>query len=163
MKQCGADTKGISRLVLMAKQGHSLKSLVRYNVAEMDQASLSFVKNSYEVVKGNKAHEIAAAFSFGREGLVPDLFTELVKDLNEKFGGTLSAFVYYLERHIQIDGEEHGPMAEQMISELCGNDETKWQEAEKAAKQALEARLALWDSISLQLKALSTKNLAQPA
>jgi hypothetical protein len=163
MKQCGADTRDINRLVQMAKEGHSLKSLVRYNVAEMDAASLNFVKNSYDVVKGNKVHEIAAAFSFGREDLVPGLFTELVRNLNQKFGGTLSAFVYYLERHIELDGEEHGPMAEQMISELCGNDEIKWQEAEKAAKQALEARLALWDAITLKLKELSIKNLAQPA
>lgn len=90
------------------------------------------------------------------------MFTEIVKDLNQKFGGKLSAFVYYLERHIEIDAGEHGPMAEQMIAELCGNDETKWQEAQEAAKQALEARLAFWDAITLQLKALTKESLAQP-
>jgi len=162
MKQCGANTQAINRLVRKAKEGHSLKSLVLYNVAEMDSASLSFVKNSYAVVKRNKVHEVAAAFSFGREDLIPDMFTEIVKDLNQKFGGKLSAFVYYLERHIEIDADEHGPMAEQMIAELCCNDETKWQEAQEAAKQALEARLALWDNITVKLRALSKENLAQP-
>ena len=127
----------------------------------MDAACLDFVKNSYAVVKRDKVHEVAAAFSFGREDLIPDLFTEIVKDLNQKFEGRLSAFVYYLERHIEIDGDEHGPMAEQMISELCGNDETKWQEAQEAAKQALEARLAFWDAITLKLKAISKENLVQ--
>ncbi len=161
MKQCGADTQSINRLVRKSKEGHSLKSLVQYNVAEMDAACLNFVKNSYAVVKRDKVHEVAAAFSFGREDLIPDLFTEIVKDLNQKFEGRLSAFVYYLERHIEIDSDEHGPMAEQMISELCGNDETKWQEAQEAAKQALEARLAFWDAITLKLKALSKESLVQ--
>lgn len=163
MKQCGADIRPINRLVQKAKEGHSLKSLVQYNVSEMHPINLEFVKHSYAVVKRDKVHEIAAAFSFGREDLIPDLFTEIVKDLNERFQGKLSAFVYYLERHIEIDGDEHGPMAEQMISELCGNDEQKWLEAQEASKQALKARLALWDNICLKLKSLTKENLVLQA
>ncbi len=151
MNQCGADTSVINRLVRKVREGHSLKSVMKYNVAELDPVVLDFIRTSYEIVKEGGSHEIAAAFTFGREDLIPDLFTEIVKDLNRKFGGELSAFVYYLERHIEIDGDEHGPMAEKMIRELCGNDQQKWEEAKKAAKKALTARLNLWDAIATRL------------
>jgi hypothetical protein len=47
-----------------------------------------------------------------------------------------------------VDGDEHGPMALRMMSELCGEDGVKWQEAGAAAEQALEARVRLWDGIA---------------
>lgn len=151
MNQAGADTSSINRLVRKVREGHSLKSVMKYNVAELDPNVLEFIRTSWEIVRDGGSHEIAAAFTFGREDLIPDLFTEIVRDLNANFGGELSALVYYLERHIEIDGDEHGPMAEKMIGELCGNDQQKWEEAKKAAKKALAARLKLWDSIATRL------------
>ena len=45
------------------------------------------------------------------------------------------------------------PMALRMIADLCGDDETKWAEAEEAAVFALHSRLRLWDGIAARIAA----------
>ena len=151
MKQCGADISGIVRFVKLLEKGYSHKSMVKYNVAEVSKPVQEFLRATLEIVRAGKVHEIAAAFTFGREDLIPDLFTEIVKDLDHKAPGKLDAFIYYLQRHIEVDGDEHGPMAYQMIADLCGNDEMLWLEAQQAAYKALEARLQFWDAIAALL------------
>ncbi len=151
MKQCGADTKKVTQMLSFLKKGYSHKSLVKYNVAELEPHIKDFLQCTLEIVKTDQAHVIAAAFTFGREDLIPDLFTEIVRDLDAKMPNQLTAFIYYLQRHIEVDADEHGPMAYEMIADLCGNNEQKWQEATEGAYKALEARLKFWDAISEQL------------
>ena len=84
----------------------------------------------------NKNHVIASVFTFGREDLIPDMFIEIVKKLSISDEIKADNLIYYLERHIEIDADEHGPMALKMIEELCGDDETKWKEAEDCIKKS---------------------------
>ncbi len=53
----------------------------------------------------------------------------------------------YLERHIELDGDHHGPMGERLLRVLCGDDDQKWEEAFQSAQRALEVRIALWDGV----------------
>jgi hypothetical protein len=53
------------------------------------------------------------------------MFTALIKKLYAEHPSELSAFVYYLDRHIELDGDQHGPMAIQMIKNLCKED-ARW-------------------------------------
>ena len=108
-----------------------------------------FLKFTFSVINKGKIHEVAAVFTFGREDLIPDMFTAIVKEYNTD--NKLDKFVYYLERHIELDGGEHGPLALQLISDLCGDDDQKWNEVESTAVKSLIARKKLWDSILSQL------------
>lgn len=56
-------------------------------------------------------------------------------------------FCDYLARHIEVDGEEHTPMAMAMVADLCGGEDARWQEAVETATLALEARSRFWDGI----------------
>jgi hypothetical protein len=109
----------------------------------------TFLNFTLNVAFYSKPHEIAAAFTFGREDLIPKMFTEILKELQTNFPEKdFSKLVYYFERHIELDADEHGPMAMQMIKELCGNDSKKWKEVEVTSIEALQKRILLWDSIN---------------
>jgi phage FluMu protein gp41 len=76
------------------------------------------------------------------------MFRSLVRDLNAQNSGALDTFIWYLERHIEVDGDDHGPLSLKMVADICGDDPERWEEAADAAEAALTARLALWDSIA---------------
>ena len=108
----------------------------------------SFLDFTFNVIDHGKPHEIAAAFTFGREDLIPSMFTSIIKSFQENLPDTdLSKLIYYFERHIELDADEHGPMAMEMIYELCGEDPQRWKEVEEVSILALEKRIGLWDAI----------------
>jgi len=104
-----------------------------------------FVTLTWGFIESAPVHSQAAAFAFGREDLIPDMFQQVV-GVNEKLG-QLDTFVDYLARHIEVDGEEHTPMAMQMVTDLCGDDDTKWADCADTINLALAARARLWDGI----------------
>lgn len=65
----------------------------------------------------------------------------------------LKAFQLYLERHIELDGESHGPMGERLLMALCGDDSERWRQAEAAAGAALAHRHAMWDAVAAEIDA----------
>ena len=58
------------------------------------------------------------------------------------------AFYHYIKRHIEVDGDSHGPLALEMIQFLCADDKAKWEEAAFAASLAIKNRIAFWDQVS---------------
>ncbi len=144
MQQAGASTAGIHNLLSDFDSTAVLEAIAK---AQMPDGPRAFVKTTFELIETGKLHALAAAFTFGREDLIPDMFRALVRDLNERNAGSLGTFIWYLERHIEVDGEDHGPLSLRMVADVCGTDEQRWAEAADAAETALSARLALWDAI----------------
>ena len=140
MKQCGANTSAIESFVA---------NVSATNIPSVNEGVDAFLKTTFDVIESNETHKIASAFTFGREDLIPDMFTAIVDEYNTE--NNLDKFVYYLERHIELDGGEHGPLALELISNLCGDDDDKWREVEETAIACLVARKKLWDSILANL------------
>jgi Protein of unknown function (DUF3050) len=143
MRQAGADTTLIDAFIEQLRAGQPvLRSLKEAGVPE---AAADFVTVTWGFIENAPTHCQAAAFAFGREDLIPEMF-EQVAALNEE-SGQLSTFVDYLRRHIQVDSEEHTPMAMQMLADLCGDDSEKWRQCEETINAAFAARVKLWDGI----------------
>jgi hypothetical protein len=80
------------------------------------------------------------------------MFISMVKEINQQLPGKVDTLLYYLERHIEVDGEYHSQLAYQMTAELCGDDDNKWIQATNAVKESLTERIALWDGILETIK-----------
>lgn len=152
MEQAEANTEPILGLIRALKTG----STIKYALEDMEipAAARQFMDFTFETIATGKPHLMAAVFTFGREDLIPDMFISLIKELKVQFPDKVDIFQYYIERHIEVDGGHHAALAHQMTIELCGDDESKWQEATEAVKQALEVRIALWDAINRQITAV---------
>lgn len=145
MQQCGASTDAIDSFLNQLERSERTERA--FAEAQASAAAQRFVRSTMAFIATDQLHVIAAAFTFGREDLIPGVFKAFIRDQDEQLSGKLALFRWYLDRHIEVDGEEHGPMSLRMVSGLCGTDLVKWKQAEAAAVQAIEARLMLWDDI----------------
>ncbi len=150
MLRCGADASQIDRLLEALRSGYSIQTGLRD--AEIPDAIRLFVLHTFTVIDGGDLCRIAATFTFGREDLLPGVFQRIVDEIGESFGDGLNDFKYYLLRHIDLDGDEHGPMAARLMAVVCGEDDDRWRRAEEAAVEALEARIAFWNAIHEQVR-----------
>ena len=144
MRHMGSDTHKIEVFLSKIHQNSSIEEALDF--AEVPEAVKNFVKVTFKTIYSNDAHKVAAAFTFGREDLIPDMFIEIIHQTHEQ--ESFKDFLYYLNRHVELDGDSHGPLSLDMIVELCGDDQQKWSEVLVTAKEALDVRISLWDYIA---------------
>lgn len=149
MQKAGASMVAIDRLVATDFDVMTIHKAIENLPAGVSQ----FLKFTFDIIDRGNLHEIAAAFTFGRENLIPAMFSAIIGEIEDNFPAKdLSDFKYYFDRHIELDEDEHGPMALQMIEHLCGDDNNKWYEVITVSKEALKVRLNLWDGILSEIK-----------
>ena len=149
MKEIGANTIKIEFLIGLVKQGKNIFKIIEN--LDISNEIKDFLSFTFSVIKENKLHVTAAVFTFGREDLIPNMFIEIVRKIKLE-NKSVDSLIYYLERHIEMDGDHHGPMAMNMITSLCENDEKKIMESLDASKLALKKRIKLWDHIYEKIK-----------
>jgi len=133
MEEVGADTAPI------------LNFLEDLDFEKLPIELASILKFHLSLAENGKVHEVASSFFYGREKLIPEMFQSIV-DVIKKAGLDCPSLIYYLERHIEVDGGEHGPMALKCLSQLT-DTEAKKSEATLMAVKSLEMRWDLWDFI----------------
>jgi hypothetical protein len=153
MREIGAETRQIERFVELQQQGvHYVTALQRVNASE---AASAFVTHTLDTALHAPAHCVAAAFLHGRESVIPQMF-QTILDRWEIGPDRAPTFRYYLERHIEVDSEDHGPAAEQLLARLVAGDAQRQRQVHQAAISAVESRMQLWDTLRLSMRPLQT-------
>jgi len=145
MRQMGADTSKMDQLLALLQSGKPINDCIE--AVDMPIQVKQFLQYTFDIAMNAPLHVKAAVFTFGREDLIPDMFTEILHKIHGEHPDKVSIFKYYIERHIEVDGGHHSELAIQMVSELCGDNKTKWEEATKAAVDSLKIRSLLWDAV----------------
>ena len=159
MRECGASTSKIDRLIELIEKGMDVsRALVECHAP---LSAVEFVETTWSFIKSGRPPRVAAAFTLAREDVIPGIFRRCVDSLGSELADRLPTLRYYLARHIDLDESQHAPMAIKVMHELCGNDRKRWEEATEAATKALLARIALWDGIvsAIHQNQLLTQNL----
>ena len=150
MQQCGADTSKIQTFTEILKNTSDFNSA--YTASQTPKEAKEFVDFTFKIIGSNKDYLQAAIFTFGPEDLIPGMFISMVNDIHKNFPDNISIFKYYLERHVEVDGDHHSQLALQMTSNLCGTDQQYWEEALQATVESLKKRINLWDGAYKQIR-----------
>jgi hypothetical protein len=156
MREIGADD-GAPRVFIAAVQRDGLRRALTQNLVPM--AARWFMESTFGFIATGKPHVVAAAFALGREQVIPGMFRALLQDMQVR-AHQAPAFHYYLERHIHLDEDHHGPLSLRMLDELCAGDPHKVREAEQAARAAIAARIEFWDGVLSTLE--YTRSVEKP-
>jgi hypothetical protein len=148
MDEVGADRGPIDRLIRGLRRGTPWQKVL--DESGLPLAARGFVETTLRFAAG-PLHVRAAAFFHGREALIPMMFVTLVQRLRGD-GQPCETLNAYLERHVEVDGGEHGPMAERLLESLVAGDRGLAAEAEQAALTSLRARYRLWSAVQRQIE-----------
>ena len=153
MRQASADVGPIEGFVERIRAGESVPAALKS--AEVPPAARKFVATTWNFVATDSLPALVAAFTVGREDLIPDLFRGLVAQATAGDPVGFQTFIRYLDRHVHLDGDEHGPMALNLLKSICAADPNRWDEARAAATEALESRWNLWEGVVREIGQLA--------
>jgi len=156
MAEVGADPSPATRFANLAVE-HGVAGALAIS-GDVPPPAAAFMRTTFSFIGSSKPHMIGAAFAFGREQIIPEMFRSLL----ERVGIVESqapTFDYYLKRHIHLDEGQHGPLSMLMLEQLMGGDGARQAEVEQAAVESIQARIALWDGV---VEAISAGHPSRP-
>jgi len=148
MREVGADPAPAIRFAEVAAD-KGFEAALSLNVAP--PAATQFMRATFGFIATHEPHVVGAAFALGREHIIPAMFRALLAKMGID-AQAAPAFHFYLERHIHLDEDFHAPLALRMVNELVGGDAAKLDEANAAARQAVQARIDFWSGVQAALK-----------
>ena len=144
MDQVRARTDDVVRFVDRLDRGYRFEDAVAESGCP--SAVAQFLGTTWDAARASD-EELVAAFAFGRETVIPVMFDRILGEVGAPLEH--AALLHdYLVRHIQLDGDSHGRMAEHLLMTACGSDPDRWARAQASAQRCLEARVHLWDAVN---------------
>ena len=149
MREVGADTTQFTHFLDLVTKG--IDPVDAMHAAGVPAHVRTFVTHTLHTAARESTLTVMTSFFHGRENVIPRMFTALLQrwQIDE---GLAPMFVFYLKRHIEVDGDSHGPMAQQIIERATAGDPARHEVVMHAAIESVRARIALWDGVQLSLQ-----------
>lgn len=144
MEEVGADTSRFDRFAASMGAGSTAQSALIS--AEVPAHVRNFVLRTLDCALHGETIEVIACFLYGREDVIPIMFERLLGTWNGR-DHQVPSFAYYLQRHIELDGDDHGPAARRMLERYADGNDDQWRRAGEAAAHAIQSRIQLWDGV----------------
>jgi Protein of unknown function (DUF3050) len=154
MRELGAERRPIEGF--LGELGAGTDPLRALESAEIPETVRTFVGHTLRVATQGAPYEVAASFCHGRENLLADVLGSVQAGLGPAVNQA-PVFKHYLDRHVTLDHDLHGPLAVRLLNALCDEDPTRLARADEIAVEAIRARIALWDGVLAEI------NAGQPA
>src|SRR5215469_15010871 len=152
MRDIGASTLQFDRFCSLALVGVPVEvALARTGAPRHVQA---FVTHTMALANSGSTEEVLAAFFYGREDIIPEMFRRLLSTLygTGHNNDRLHHFIYYIDRHIELDGDSHGPKGRELLDDLVANSPEAHERSLRAACRSIKARIGLWDGTLSKLR-----------
>lgn len=150
MTELGADAGPIDAFLAALDSG--IDPIVALEDPRIPASVRQFVGHTLEVALYGAPHEVASSFCHGRENLLPDVFGAVRANVDGVLANA-QVFRHYLDRHIALDHDEHGPLALKLLAALCEGDPVREVEVARVSVAAIEARIGLWDGVLAEIQA----------
>ncbi len=150
MQELGADTGPIDAFLAALDSGVGPQEALKDE--RIPVSVREFVTHTLDVAMNGAPHEVASSFCHGRENLLPDVFSAVRANVDESLRNA-PVFRHYLDRHIALDHDEHGPLALRLLAALCDGDPQREAEADAVSLAAIKARIGLWDGVLAEFDA----------
>jgi hypothetical protein len=116
----------------------------------------AFVAHTMALSRSGATEEVLAAFFYGREDIIPEMFRRLLTTLHgaSHDSDPLRHFIYYIDRHIELDGDSHGPKGRELLTDLVADSPQRNELALRAACDSIKARIELWNGTLSKLRSM---------
>jgi hypothetical protein len=152
MRDIGASTRQFERFRTLVLVGVPVEiALAQIGAPPHVQA---FVAHTMTLANSGSTEEVLAAFFYGREDIIPEMFRRLLDTLygTRHNDERLHHFIYYIDRHIELDGNSHGPKGRELLEDLVMNSPHARERALRAACCSIKTRVELWNGTLSKLR-----------
>ncbi|WP_324743637.1 DUF3050 domain-containing protein [Pseudomonas veronii] len=149
MLEVGASTHAIDTFITLQRRG--VEANAALGQVDVLPGVVRFVASTLHIALNAPTHCVAAAFLHGRESIIPSMFERLLQG-SEIIRSQAPTLGEYLNRHIELDTQDHEPGAQRMLQDLTDNAPERQQQAAETAVNAVENRIKLWDDVHTLLQ-----------